>query len=825
MTDSPHHLRVFLASPGDVADERSIALKALSDLQYDPLLRGRITIEAVAWDTIGGPPMEANLTPQDAIRRGLPLPSECDIFIAVLWARIGTPVEIEGVRYLSGTHYEYEEALEGNRMRGRPRILVYRRTQKVAFDPDDHSFNERVTQHKQVKEFFKRFLDPTTEIAKGGYNSYLKLEQFRELLERHLRFFVKEFLEEPTPTPEAKSIGENTGGEAYRTHFPTDWRGSPFPGLRPMTTKDEPIFFGRGAETDALAALVRERRFTAVVGSSGCGKSSLVAAGMIPRLKRTHGAESWLILSLTPDYLGASDPFASLAAALMSHLPDLRHKRLASRLREDPCFLATMLDSYLGSHYPNGQVLLIVDQFEELFSTIEPALREPFAETLKAATNSNNLRVLINLRGDFFGKCLDVPPLADLLKDGTFLLPSPSVPALYEMFTRPAERAGLQFEEGLPQRILEDTGAESGALALMAYALDELYHACKEEGVLTLREYEKLGGVQGAIGKRGDGVFEALDAKSKKSLPRVFRELVEVDERGTATRRREKLETVASDAGSRHLVDALTNARLLVQSRGERNVPFVEVAHEALLQSWRRIALWIEEARDDLRLLRQVRLAAEEWDENGRDDAFIWPHERLEPVYGMQQKLGVEFDSVTAVFVRPEIERLQEEWSSPSTRAHRRLAIIDRFAQIGGAGIPLIFAALDDRNPVNVRSNAANALGKIRAHEAVDRLLAMTKPAMEASARVRISAVIALGKIGNPKAVPVLLKKLKKLKARQWGEDSYNIGMRRAAATALGRIADERALTTLRNVAKNDRHASVRRAAVTAARKIEKTKG
>ena len=165
MTDSPHHLRVFLASPGDVADERSIALKAVSDLPYDPLLRGRITIEAVAWDTIGGPPMEANLTPQEAIRRGLPLPSECDIFIAVLWARIGTPVEIDGVKYLSGTQYEYEEAIAGNRIRGRPRILVYRRTQKVALDPDDHSFSERLTQYQQVRGFFERFRDPTAETA------------------------------------------------------------------------------------------------------------------------------------------------------------------------------------------------------------------------------------------------------------------------------------------------------------------------------------------------------------------------------------------------------------------------------------------------------------------------------------------------------------------------------------------------------------------------------------------------------------------------------------------------------------------------------------
>ena len=134
MGTKPTHFRVFLASPGDVADERAIALKVLSDLPYDPLLRGQVTLEAVAWDTIGGPPMEANLTPHEAIRKGLPLPSQCDIFIAVFWARMGTPVEIDGVEYLSGTHYEYEDALSGNRSTGTPRILLYRRESGSALD-------------------------------------------------------------------------------------------------------------------------------------------------------------------------------------------------------------------------------------------------------------------------------------------------------------------------------------------------------------------------------------------------------------------------------------------------------------------------------------------------------------------------------------------------------------------------------------------------------------------------------------------------------------------------------------------------------------------
>jgi hypothetical protein len=294
----------------------------------------------------------------------------------------------------------------------------------------------------------------------------------------------------------------------------------------------------------------------------------------MPRLTKTSSATSWLIVSFTPDYLGTANPFASLAAALLGQLPNLRQRDLALSLHKNPTILVTMLDSYQRARNGKASIILVIDQFEELFTTVDPMFRQPFAEMVNAAAQVAELRIVLTLRGDFYGKCLDMPSLAELLQHGTFPLPSPSVAALYEMITRPAHRAGLDFEEGLPQRILDDTGAEPGALALMAYTLDELYHACKQEGLLSVREYEHLEGVQGAIGKRAEATFQALDTDGRQALPRVFRELVEVDERGTATRRREKLATVVSDNAAYRLVQDLTNARLLVQSRGELNLPY-----------------------------------------------------------------------------------------------------------------------------------------------------------------------------------------------------------------------------------------------------------
>ena len=133
-------LRVFIASPGDVVDERRLARQVLGQLPYDPLVRGRLTIETVAWDQPGGgTPMYATMTPQAAITAGLPRPSECDVVVAVLWSRMGTPLPAEyvkpdGTRYASGTEWEFLDAVAGHASSGRPDVLLYRRTEALKVD-------------------------------------------------------------------------------------------------------------------------------------------------------------------------------------------------------------------------------------------------------------------------------------------------------------------------------------------------------------------------------------------------------------------------------------------------------------------------------------------------------------------------------------------------------------------------------------------------------------------------------------------------------------------------------------------------------------------
>ena len=335
------------------------------------------------------------------------------------------------------------------------------------------------------------------------------------------------------------------------------WQGSPFPGLRAFGEDDAPIYFGRGRETDALLRrLSRGDRFVAVVGASGSGKSSLVAAGLIPRLRANAvpGSRDWHITRFTPGDLG-DDPFVALLTAFRPTL-DAHQRKVraeAERLAAEPATLKELVTLALDGCPDWSELVLFADQFEELFTVVADRHREPFCRLLAEATLQPKVRVVLTLRADFYHRCVEQPTLAELLRAGSFPLAAPDTVALEEMISRPPERAGLVFDEGLPQQILRDTGNEPGALPLLAFALSELYESGQEGGRLTAEAYESFGGVQGAISQRAETTFESLDTETKgANSDTVFRELVEVREAEggwVATRRRSPLKTGGAHRG------------------------------------------------------------------------------------------------------------------------------------------------------------------------------------------------------------------------------------------------------------------------------------
>jgi hypothetical protein len=209
------NLRVFISSPGDVADERTFAQQVIEqELPKDPFLRGKVTLDVVRWDDPNAPAtMEATVTPQEAVNRALPTPSQCHIVIVILWSRMGTPLpgdyrKPDGTPYDSGTEWEFLDALQG---KPAPVVLVYRRNTKVNIDPDAPDADEKMQQRRRVREFFeKTFRNPDGSL-KGGFTEYDTPQAFRDRLRLDLRSELQRRLETEPGT---------TGGPAPRADPP-----------------------------------------------------------------------------------------------------------------------------------------------------------------------------------------------------------------------------------------------------------------------------------------------------------------------------------------------------------------------------------------------------------------------------------------------------------------------------------------------------------------------------------------------------------------------------------------------------------------------------
>lgn len=491
------------------------------------------------------------------------------------------------------------------------------------------------------------------------------------------------------------------------------WTGSPFPGLRTFTPLDAPIFFGRDRETRFLIAKLCETncRFLLVVGASGSGKSSLVAAGLIPRLAEgaIPGSENWLLpavqrvgrghvwlgLRMTP---GArrGDPFEALAESLAPMVgSEMSSDEVAQLLHAQPERASTLLEQALSGSPPSAEALIFVDQFEELITlVVDEDRRARFVDLLSRLARWPRSRIVGTVRADFYHRCIEAQPaLAELLRDcgATVPLAVPGASALRAMIEGPAARARLRFDDGLIDDLVDQTVKRPGGLALLAFALEELYKA-PGEGHLSRAAFQSFGGLAGVIKTRAETTFAGLDQAVQKSLGAVFSRLVAVDEHDVATRQREsRKDIVGASPEAATLVDRFVDGRLLVSDDGG----VVEVAHEVLLREWPLLAEWIRERADDIRLMRQVEAAAREWDRQGRQDAYAWPHERLVPVSDSLKRLGrgVLAEPVQS-FVRPEAERLVAELKQPVSTHARRAFIGDRLELIG-----------DPRSGVGVRND------------------------------------------------------------------------------------------------------------------------
>ncbi|MGQ4404095.1 hypothetical protein ACN6K4_005700 [Streptomyces hayashii] len=415
----------------------------------------------------------------------------------------------------------------------------------------------------------------------------------------------------------------------------------PYRGLARFEPADQGLFFGRDQLAQELLQLVCGHRFAAVFGASGSGKSSLLRAGLIPRLQKeiADRGRPAVLRVLTP-----------------GDRPAGTYARLLTPAEDEP------------------ESWVVVDQFEEAFTLCrDREERARFIELLLTARDpGSRLRVLIAVRADFYARCGDHRGLADALKGAGLLVGPMTADELREAVVKPAQEVGLLVERELTARIVEEVLDEPGGLPMLSHALLETWRRRKGR-MLTLAAYQAAGGVSGAIAASAEEAYGRLTEAQTAAARRLLLRMVEPGQ-GTPDTRRPLTLTEQEEWASPEVpavVERLAGARLLTVDEDA-----VQLAHEALITCWPRLRGWIEEDRERLRHHRRLTDAARVWLEHDRDPGALYRGTRLArvaeliPDHEHDHSLTVpEREFLTAALAAREAERQAAARSTRRARA------------------------------------------------------------------------------------------------------------------------------------------------------------
>ena len=484
---------------------------------------------------------------------------------------------------------------------------------------------------------------------------------------------------------------------------------NPYKGLRAFDESDAADYFGRRELIEEVLARLRRDdlvgRLVLLVGGSGTGKSSVVRAGVLPRVRagEVAGSDTWFVTTMLP---GAS-PFDALAESLR-RVAVAGTTGLADVLAADP----GAIDRVLRDLVPlGGQLLLVVDQFEELFTSASERDQRVLLAGLVHAMSvpDSRLRVVATLRADFYDRPLAVQGFGPLVNAATVTIAAMTPTELEAAIVEPAERVGRRVERALVAELLSAVADEPAALPALQFTLFELAEAGDE--ALTVAAYQRLGRVDGAIASRAEQLYQSLDEGEQVAVRRLFEHLVVIDADDEPTRRRaarRELSEAAADGSVDVAVDRWASARFLSLDRHPRSrVPTVEIAHEALLREWPRLRRWIDQDRDTLMVLGHLREAAAGWVEVDRDPGALYRGAQLQVALEVAEaRSGLlppsERDFVTASREERDREEVAEtQRVARQARANRRLR-----AQLVVIGVALVVALVGGFIAVDQRSEA-----------------------------------------------------------------------------------------------------------------------
>jgi basic membrane lipoprotein Med (substrate-binding protein (PBP1-ABC) superfamily)/DNA-binding SARP family transcriptional activator len=454
---------------------------------------------------------------------------------------------------------------------------------------------------------------------------------------------------------------------AEREPEPTAAR-NPYKGLQAFSESDADDFFGRDALVERLLASIEGgQRLIALVGPSGSGKSSVVAAGLIPRLRSgsVAGSDSWRIATVE---VGA-DPTGEVRAGVA---------RAVGSARDGGRGAAGLM---LPSPEPGHRVVLVLDQFEQLFTAADEKRRNEFLRALAAELSDQDgqLIVILTLRADFYDRPLQHPEFSAVFVPGVVHVLPMTASELEAAVVEPAERVGIKVEPALLAELVAETVARPGSLPLLQYALTELFEQ-RAGGVLTRAGYAALGGLRGVLSRRAEAVFLGLSADEQQIATQLFLRLVRLG-RGSADFRRRLTISELTDLS----IDAVALSTVLTAFGKHRLLTFdhdpateeatVEMAHEALLTEWERLAGWIDRHRAALRRRDALLAAVDEWDLSGRNADYLLTGTRLSEFEAWSREGSLQLTTRERDFLEAGLARSRSEEAAKSAEldARRRL--------------------------------------------------------------------------------------------------------------------------------------------------------
>ncbi|MEP6760886.1 MAG: BTAD domain-containing putative transcriptional regulator [Sporichthyaceae bacterium] len=426
----------------------------------------------------------------------------------------------------------------------------------------------------------------------------------------------------------------------------TDRGVCPYQGLVVYDRGDSERFFGRDEETAACVRVLRDSSLLVVAGPSGSGKSSLVRAGVVPRLERTGRH----VVVITP----GTDPRGALAGAVAA---------------------------------PGRDLVVVVDQLEELFTgRQEPDLVREFLDNVAGLVRSGRGVVLV-VRADHVGGFSRSPAVARLVERGLHLVTSMTDSDLRAAIVGPAQQVGLRLEPGLVELLVRDVEGEPGALPLLSHALAETWER-REAGVLTVEGYQATGGIREAVAQSAERMWESLAPPQRATARALMLRLVTVMPDGEPAAARLPLSSVAGDPGREQLLDLLARCRLVTTDEAS-----VTVAHEAVIRAWPRLRSWLDEDSAGLLTVRHLSVAADDWDGRGRPDSELYRGSRLSSVQEWRRRTSPSLSGAEEAFLDASLALATAEHADARARTallarqHRRLR-----GALAGTAVALVLA-------------------------------------------------------------------------------------------------------------------------------------